>query len=65
MLVDVLKKSLDVSKQVVSLVVIAKALDAQASKFYKKYGFQQFKQDPMKLYFPMKSIEKLAKTLYI
>jgi predicted GNAT family N-acyltransferase len=59
MLIDALKKSLDVSKQVASLAVIAEALDEQALNFYKKYGFQQFTQDPMKLYLPMKSIEAL------
>ncbi|MEA5509488.1 GNAT family N-acetyltransferase [Crocosphaera sp. UHCC 0190] len=59
MLLDALKKSLDVSKQVASLAVIAEALDEQALNFYKKYGFQQFKQNPIKLYFPMKSIEEL------
>lgn len=59
MLVDALHKSLDVSKQVASLAVIAEALDEEAVTFYIKYGFQQFKQEPMKLYLPMKSIEEL------
>lgn len=59
MLVDALKKSLNVSKQVASLAAIAEALDEKALNFYIKYGFQQFSGDPMKLYFPMKSVEDL------
>ena len=65
MLVDALRKSLDVSTQVASLAAIAEALDEEALNFYIKYGFQQFKQDPMKLYLPMKSIEELCQTLGI
>ena len=59
LLVDALRRSLDVAAQVVSLAVIAEALDEEALNFYIKYGFQQFKQDPMKLFLPMKSIEEL------
>ena len=59
MLVDALKKSLDVTAQVASVAVIAEALDEKAVSFYKKYGFQQFRQEPMKLYLPMKSVEAL------
>jgi predicted GNAT family N-acyltransferase len=65
LLIDALRKSLDVSTQVASLAVIAEALDEEALNFYTKYGFQQFKQHPMKLYFPMKSIEELCQTLGI
>jgi predicted GNAT family N-acyltransferase len=62
MLVDALKKSLNASTKVASLAVIAEALDQVALNFYLKYGFQQFKQDPMKLYLPMKSVEELCQT---
>lgn len=65
MLVDALKKALNASTQVASLAVIAKALDKRALNFYIKYGFQQFRQDPMKLYLPMKSVEELCQTLGI
>ncbi|NEP11198.1 MAG: GNAT family N-acetyltransferase [Symploca sp. SIO2C1] len=65
MLMDALKKSLNVSKQVTSLAMITEALDTQALNFYKKYGFKQFKQNHMKLYFPIKSIEELCRTLDI
>jgi GNAT superfamily N-acetyltransferase len=59
MLVNALKRVLNVSTQVASLAVIAETLDEKALNFYLKYGFQHFKQDPLKLYYPMKSVEKL------
>jgi len=65
LLVDALKKSLDTATQVASLAVIAEALDEQALGFYAKYGFQQFRQEPMKLYLPMKSIEELCQDIGI
>jgi predicted GNAT family N-acyltransferase len=60
MLVDALQKALHASTQVASLAVIAEALDESASNFYMKYGFRQFRQNPMKLYLPMKSVEELC-----
>lgn len=65
MLVDALKRSLEVSSQVASLAVIAEALDREALNFYIKYGFQQFKQDTLKLYLSMKSIEGLCQNFRI
>jgi predicted GNAT family N-acyltransferase len=65
LLIDALKKSLDAAMQVASLAVIAEALDERALNFYIKYGFKQFNQEPMKLYFPMKSIEELCQNLGI
>jgi GNAT superfamily N-acetyltransferase len=59
MLVDALKKALHASTQVTSLAVMAEALDQNALNFYLKYGFQQFSQEPMKLYFPVQSIAQL------
>lgn len=59
LLIDALKKCLEASRQVASLAVIVDALNEQALNFYKKYGFTPFKQEPMKLYLPMKSIETL------
>ncbi len=65
LLVDALKKSLDAAMHVSSLAVVAESLDDQALSFYLKYGFQQFRQEPMKLYFPMKSVEELCQNLRI
>ena len=57
LLIDALMKSFEVSNQIASLAVIAEALDEDAASFYLKYGFQRFKQDPMRLYLPMKLVE--------
>lgn len=61
-LIDALTKALLATAQVASLAVIAEALDEPATNFYQKYGFQKFKQNPMKLYLPMKSVEELFDT---
>jgi predicted GNAT family N-acyltransferase len=63
LLIDALQKSLEAAMQVASLAVIVEALDERASSFYMKYGFTQFDQAPMKLYLPMKSVEKLCQNL--
>ncbi len=60
MLIDGLKKALNVSKQIASILVIVEALDEKAVSFYLKYNFKQFKQNPMKLYLPMESVEELC-----
>lgn len=62
MLIDALKKSLEVSTQVAFSAVIVDALDEDALNFYLKYGFQACTQDSMKLYLPMKTIEELCQT---
>lgn len=59
LLIDALQKSLEVAMQVASVAVIVKALNEKALSFYIKYGFRQFKQEPGKLYLPMKSVEAL------
>jgi len=65
MLIDALHKSLDSTAQVAYLAVVAEALDEEALGFYIKYGFQQFRQEPLKLYLSMKSIETLCKGIGI
>lgn len=58
-LIDALKRALEKSIDVASIVMVAEALDEKAISFYQKYGFQLFKQDPMKLYLPMQLIEQM------
>ncbi|TYQ25372.1 GNAT family N-acetyltransferase [Pseudanabaena sp. UWO310] len=65
LLIDALKKSYEVTKQVASLAVITEALNEKAVSFYTKYGFERFNREPMKLYLPMKSIESLCKSFDI
>ncbi|NER50685.1 MAG: hypothetical protein F6J92_29245 [Symploca sp. SIO1A3] len=56
---------MDTTAQVASLAVIVEALDEEALGFYIKYGFQQFRKEPMKLYLPMKSIKELCQDIGI
>lgn len=63
LLIDALQKALTTSTQVASVAVIAEAIDEKACQFYIKYGFQPFRQDPKKLYLPMKSVEELCQML--
>jgi predicted GNAT family N-acyltransferase len=65
LLIDALKKSLDTAIQVASLAVVAQALDESALSFYIKYGFQPFKNEPLMLYLPMKSVEGVCQRLGI
>ena len=65
LIINALKRALNVTSQVASLAVVAEALDGMAVNFYQKYGFQRFKQYPMKLYLPMKTIEELCQTVDI
>lgn len=58
-LVDALKRSLAATAQVASLAVVVDAWDERAASFYHKYGFQEFKQHPLKLYLPMQSVAQL------
>lgn len=59
LLIDALLRAQVASQQVASLAVIVEALTEQAQSFYAKYGFVSFKQEPRKLYLPMKLIESL------
>lgn len=58
-LVDALKRSLLATVQVASIAVVVDALNERAASFYQKYGFQQFKQHPLKLYLSMQSVAQL------
>lgn len=59
-LIDALKRALDATAQVASLAVVVEAIDENAVCFYQKYGFRQFKQYPLKLYLPFKSIASVS-----
>jgi len=65
MLIDALKKALAATRTVASLAIISEAIDETAANFYRKYGFQEFKQNPRKLYLPMKSIRELCQNFNI
>jgi predicted GNAT family N-acyltransferase len=59
LLVDALKKSLSMSRDIASVAVVVDAKDARAQQFYVDFGFTPF-PDSMKkrLFLPMVTIEK-------
>lgn len=56
MLMDALKRVLDATVQIASLAVVVEVINEDGVGFYQKYGFQQFREYPLKLYLPTKSI---------
>jgi predicted GNAT family N-acyltransferase len=60
-LIDAFKRALDATAQVASLAIVVEAIDENAVRFYQKYGFRQFKQYPLKLYLPIKSIASVLR----
>lgn len=58
-LVDALKRSLRAAREVASFAVFVEAKDEDSVSFYEKYGFVRLLDDKLKLFLPMKTIEKL------
>ena len=56
LVMDALYKSLQASKQVASFAVVVDAIDEQAVKFYQRFDFQTFPEQPLKLFRTMKNI---------
>jgi predicted GNAT family N-acyltransferase len=59
LLIDALRRSLAASRSVASVAVIVDAKDAAGAAFYARYGFLQFPDLPLRLFMPMRSIERL------
>jgi GNAT superfamily N-acetyltransferase len=59
LLLDALKRCYDQTKQIGPAAVVVDAKNEGALGFYLKMGFIQFKDDPMRLFLPMKTIGKL------
>jgi len=59
LLADALKRIIDVAEQMGIHAVTVQALHAKAAGFYKAFGFQPFKDDPLHLFMPMATIRKL------
>lgn len=59
LLMDALRRSWEVSRQVASAAVVVDAKDERAVRFYEKYEFMRFRDEPMRLFLPMRVIEKL------
>lgn len=58
LLVDALRRCVNVSEELGVLAVEVHALNERARSFYVKYGFTQLQDDEMHLYLPMKTIRK-------
>jgi GNAT superfamily N-acetyltransferase len=59
LLVDALRRSVQISEQVGIRAVEVDALDSAARNFYLKFGFRSLLDDPRHLFLPMHEIRKL------
>lgn len=59
LLMDALKRSLDISNQLGSVAVIVDAKNEKAVVFYKGYGFIEFPDNNRRLFLSMSTIKKL------
>jgi GNAT superfamily N-acetyltransferase len=59
LLVDALRRSLQISEQIGIRAVEVDALDDAARSFYLKFGFRSLLDDPRHLFLPMHEIRKL------
>lgn len=59
LLIDALARSYILSKQIAIFAVIVEAKDENSRSFYEKYGFIRVLEQPLKLYIPLGTIEKL------
>jgi GNAT superfamily N-acetyltransferase len=59
LLMDALHRSLQASRQVASVAVVVDAKDGRAVGFYKRYDFTPLVDPPIRLFLPMRVIEKL------
>ncbi|MBA3826011.1 MAG: GNAT family N-acetyltransferase [Ktedonobacterales bacterium] len=56
LLIDALRRVWDVHQQVGVKLVVVDALHEQAARFYLKYGFVAFEDQPLQLYLPVATI---------
>jgi GNAT superfamily N-acetyltransferase len=61
LLIDALLGSYIGGKRIGSAAVIVDAIDDDAKRFYEKYGFVPFEDEPYQLYLPMQAVEALLK----
>lgn len=55
---DALSRSEDTSRAIGSVAVVVDAKDEPAAKFYDRYGFRRFAENPLRLFIPMATIAK-------
>jgi ribosomal protein S18 acetylase RimI-like enzyme len=61
LLMDALYKSFVASKQVASFAVVVDAIDESAVRFYQRFDFRSFPEQPLKLFRTMKNIAQTFK----
>jgi GNAT superfamily N-acetyltransferase len=61
LLIDALKRGLDISHKMAAMAVVVHAKNDQAIRFYVRYGFIPFVDAPNRLFLPMDTIEQLWK----
>ena len=59
LLVDALKRSLQMSRHIASAAVIVDAKDSNAHRFYRSFGFIPFPESKNRLFLPMATIQQL------
>jgi len=59
LLIDALRRARKASEVVASFAVVVEAKDARAAEFYKRYGFEELRGQPVRLFLPMKTIEEV------
>lgn len=59
LLIDALKRSLQVSNQIGIVAVIVDAKDDKAAKFYEHFGFIKLPENSHRLFLPISTIQKL------
>ncbi|MDJ0593682.1 MAG: GNAT family N-acetyltransferase [Pleurocapsa sp. MO_226.B13] len=59
MLVNALKRAYKNTEQIASIAVVVDAIDENAVRFYRKYGFTSFASQSSRLYLSMKAISLL------
>lgn len=60
LLLDALERSAQLAKHLGIYAVVVDALNDSARRFYRKYGFAETADDPMRLYLPIKKILQAA-----
>lgn len=59
LLLNALERSYLATSVVASALVIVRAIDASATRFYARFGFKEFPGDSRRLYLPMKTVRRL------
>ncbi|MBM3277306.1 MAG: GNAT family N-acetyltransferase [Candidatus Handelsmanbacteria bacterium] len=59
LLMDALRRSFTQSQAIASMAVVVDAKDEGARRFYERYGFIKFPDQPFRLFLPMQTIAKL------